>query len=72
MADKGGKSSTSRRGFFTGILSGMGVGVAVVAASAAGAKNNTKTPASTAARKSGPILFKHGPEAERYYRSVDA
>lgn len=69
MADKGGKSSTSRRGFFTGILSGMGVGVAVAAASA---KNNTKTPASTAARKSGPILFKHGPEAERYYRSVDA
>ena len=63
MADKGGKSSTSRRGFFTGILSGMGVGVAVAAASAASARNNTQTPPPTAARKSGPSLLQPDPDA---------
>ena len=63
MLKKFGK--TNRRGFLTGIV---GVGAAAaVAATSNRARAATQTPEEG---QSGPILYKRGPEAERYYKTL--
>jgi hypothetical protein len=59
------RSASSRRKFLAG-LAGAGVSIAAVAAvRPKGAK------AAPAPLGKGPVLFQHGPEAERYYKTLD-
>lgn len=57
--------ASGRRKFLAG-LAGAGVGIA-----AAAAVGPQRSEASPAPRTKGPVLFKHGPEAERYYKTLD-
>ena len=63
MGNKIGK--TNRRGFLAG-MAGVGAAAAVAAAS-----SRVKAAVEPAEQKpSGPTLYKRGPEAERYYKTL--
>ena len=58
---------TNRRGFLTGMLASAGA-AATLAAAGGKVRAAGQTPGG---EQKGPVLYKRGPETERYFKTLD-